>query len=141
MLDLNAELLVLQVIPLTVGASATITGAAIAVDTLNTGDLDMASLNIPAVTGSGSITVALQGSQTGTGGWTPLAVNALMTATSFVAVTAAMAAGTPVTIPIDPRGLTPFIRAVATLVGFSAYTIELQLFARNAQIGFNTNSG
>lgn len=141
MLDLNVELQVLQVIPLTVGASATITGSSIAVDTLNTGDLDMASLNIPAVTGSGSITVALQGSATGSSGWTALATTALMPATSFTAVTAAMAAGTPVTIPIDPRGLTPYIRAVATLAGFSAFTIELQLFARNAQQNFGTTSG
>ena len=141
MLDFNSEITVLQVIPLTVGATATITGAAVTVNTLNTGDLDMASLNIPAVTGSGSITVALQQSANGTTGWAAIPVTALMPATSFTAVTAAMAAGVPVTIPIDPRAIGPFIRAVATLAGFTAYTIELQLFARNAQIGFGTTSG
>lgn len=141
MLDLFKELVVLQVIPLTVGASATITGAAINVTPLNTGDMDCLSLNIPAVTGSGSITVKLQESPDGSTGWVDIPVTGLMTATAFVAVTAAMAAGTPLTINIDPRAIGPFIRGVATLAGFTAYTIELQMFSRNSQVGFGTTSG
>lgn len=139
MLDLTQELSILQLVPLAV-QTATFNGVGISVDTLNTGDLDLASLNVIAITGAGTITVQLQGAATLNGAYTNLAPTPLMPNTAFPAVAAALAA--PATLPIDPRGLAPFVRAQVTVTGtINPFTIEVQLFARPLQIGFNTNSG
>jgi len=138
MLDLTQELSVLQLIPLAT-ETATVTGTGVLVNNLDTGDLDMASLNVIAVTGSGTITVQLQSSASLSTGYTNLATTALMPNTAFPVVTAALTA--PATLAIDPRAIGPYIRAVATVVGISAFTIEVMLFGRALQIGFNTNSG
>lgn len=139
MLDLTAELAVLQVIPLA-AQTATFNSTGVAVNTLDTGDLDMASLNVIAITGTGTITVQLQGSTVSGSGYANLAPTPMMPNTAFPVVSAALTA--PETMPIDPRSLLPFIRAAVTVTGsISAFTIELQLFGRLLQIGFNTNSG
>lgn len=142
MLDLNSELNIVELIPLQ-AATATVTGASKAVNTLNTGDLDMASLNIIALAGNDGthgVTVALQQSADGSTNWLPIPTDPIMPATSFAKVVVNMTV--PVTIPIDPRGIGPFIRAVATFdSGVTAATIELQLFSRKLQQGFGTTSG
>jgi hypothetical protein len=137
MLDLTAELYVILLIPQ--GAkTATTTGTGVLVNNLNTGDLDMAQLMITAITGTGTVTVQLQGAPDNST-WTNLAPTSAMPNTAFPAVAANMT--TPITLPVDPRGLAPYIRAVATMSGITAYTIECLLFARKLQIGFGTTSG
>lgn len=139
MLDLTQELAILQVIPLA-AQTATFNSTGVAVNTLDTGDLDLASLNVIGITGTGTITVQLQGSASSGSGYTNLAPTPMMPATVFPVVSAALAA--PSTLPIDPRALSPYLRAAVTVTGsISAFTIELQLFGRLLQIGFNTNSG
>jgi hypothetical protein len=137
MLDLTAELDVILLIPL--GAkTATATGTGVLVNNLNTGDLDMAQLMINAITGTGTVTVQLQGAADNST-WTNLAPTPMMPNTAFPAVSANMT--TPITLPVDPRALPPYVRAVATMAGITAYTIECLLFARKLQIGFGTTSG
>lgn len=139
MLDLTTELSVLQLIPLQ-AATGTVTGTGLLVNNLDTGDLDMASLNVIGFTGSGSITVQLQSSQSLSTGYTNIAPTPMMPNTAFPAVTANLT--TPSTMPIDPRAIGPYVRAVATFTaGVSAATIEVLLFARALQQGFNSNSG
>lgn len=139
MLDLTQELSILQLIPLA-AATGTVTGTGVATNILDTGDLDLASLNVIAITGAGTITVQLQGSTVSGSGYANLAPTPMMPNTAFPAVSAALAA--PATLPVDPRALLPFTRAVATVTGsISAFTIEVMLFGRPLQIGFNTNSG
>lgn len=137
MLDLTQELDIIQLIPLA-AETATVTGTGVDVSNLDTGDLDLASLNVIAVTGAGSVTVQLQSSPDNLA-WTNIAPTALMPNTAFPAVTAALTA--PATLPIDPRAIGQYVRAVATCAGITAYTIEVMLFARKLQIGFNGNSG
>jgi|HubBroStandDraft_4_1064222.scaffolds.fasta_scaffold439908_1 hypothetical protein len=138
MLDLTSELAVLQVVPLA-AKTATFNSTGVAVNTLDTGDLDLASLNIIAITGTGTITVQLQGAPDDST-WTNLAVTPLMPATAFPVVSAALTA--PSTLAIDPRALSAYIRAAVTVTGsISAFTIEVQLFGRLLQIGFPTGSG
>lgn len=139
MLDLTQELSVIQVIPLA-AQTATFNSTGLAVNTLDTGDLDMASLNVIAITGTGTITVQLQGSTLVGSGYANLVPTPMMPNTVFPVVSAALTA--PATLPIDPRALLPFIRAAVTVTGsISAFTIECQLFGRLLQIGFNSNSG
>jgi hypothetical protein len=139
MLDLTAELAILQLIPLQAG-TGTITGPAVAVNTLNTGDLDLASLNVIGGSSYGTITVQLQQSANGTSGWANIPTTAQMPNTAFPVVSAALTS--PSVIPIDPRAIGPYIRAVATVAGgVTGFQIEVQLFARNLQIGFPSTSG
>ena len=138
MLDLNAEILALQLLPQQ-AITATVTGTGVSVDTLTSGDLDFAELMITGITGAGSVTVQLQGSATLNGAYTNLAPSGAMPSTVFPAVTANMAA--PIRLPVDPRALPPFIRAVATVVGITAATIECQLWYRSLQSGFPSTSG
>ncbi len=138
MLDLTQELTVFQLIPLQNG-TATITGDAVDVETLNTGDLDEASLNVIQGSSYGTIDVQLQQSADGSTGWGNIPTTPQMPATAFPQVTAALTA--PRTIPIDPRGIGPFIRAVATVVGATGFQIEVVLYGRKLQIGFPSTSG
>jgi len=138
MLDLNAEILALQLLPQQ-AITATTTGTGVSVNSLDTGDLDFAELMITGITGAGSITVQLQGSTTLNGTYANLATSAAMPATAFAAVTANMT--TPVRLPVDPRALPPYVRAVATVVGITGATIECQLFGRSLQTGFPSTSG
>jgi hypothetical protein len=138
MLDLNAEITALQLLPQQ-AITGTVTGTGVAVSTLNTGDLDFAELMITGITGAGSIVVQLQGSSTLNGTYTNLATSAAMPSTAFAPVTANMT--TPVRLPVDPRALPPFVRAVATVTGITAATIECQLFGRSLQTGFPSTSG
>ena len=139
MLDLNSELNIVQLIPLQAG-SGTITGTGVLVNGLNTGDLDMASLNLIGGSSFGSVTVQLQSSQSLSTGYTNIAPTALMPNTAFPAVTAALTA--PATLPIDPRAIGPYIRAVATAAGgVTGFDMEVVLYSRLAQQGFGTTSG
>lgn len=138
MLDLNAEVLLRKLL-LQQAGTATITGASLAVSDLDTGDLDFAQLMITGIVGAGTITVQLQGSATGTGGWTNLATTPAMPATAFAPVTADLAA--PVRLAVDPRGLQPFMRAVATVAGITNFVIECVLGCRSLQQGFPSTSG
>lgn len=138
MFDLNAEITALQLLPQQ-AITGTTTGTGVAVSSLNTGDLDFAELMITGITGVGTITVKLQGAATLNGVYSDLGISAAMPATAFAPVSANMSA--PVRLPVDPRALPPFVRAVATVVGISAATIECQLFGRALQIGFPSTSG
>ena len=138
MLDLTAELNVIQLIPLQNG-TGTITGTAKLVSGLNTGDLLLASLNVIQGSSYGTITVQLQQSLDGSTGWGNIPTTAQMPATAFPVVSAALTA--PSVLPIDPRAIGPYIRAVATVVGATGFQIEVQLFARNLQVGFPSTSG
>lgn len=138
MLDLTAELAILQLIPLQVGTE-TITGDAILVSGLNTGDLDMASLNVIGGSDYGTITVQLQESLDGETDWGNIPTTPQMPNTAFPVVSAALTS--PALLPIDPRAIGPYIRAVATVSGATGFSIEVVLFARNLQVGFPTTSG
>lgn len=138
MLDLTQELEILQLIPLQTGTE-TITGSSIAVNTLNTGDLDLASLNVIGGSDYGTITVQLQESETGDSNWTNIPTTALMPNTAFPVVSAALTS--PSVMPIDPRAIGPYIRAVATVSGATGFTIEVMLFGRALQIDFPSTSG
>lgn len=138
MLDLNSEIQVLQLLAQQ-AITGTVTGTGVSVNQLDSGDLDFAQLMITGITGTGTVTVQLQGSTTLNGTYTNLATTPLMPATAFTAVTANMT--TPVRLPVDPRGLQPYLRAVATVVGISAATIECLFLGRNLQNGFPSTSG
>lgn len=138
MLDIYNELLLLELIPQQAG-TATITGTGVSVDTLNTGDLDAAKLMITGISGSGSITVKLQHSNVSGSGYVDVPTTGDMPATAFTPVTANMT--TPVLLAVDPRGLLPFVRAVATVTGITNFTIEVELLGRKLQAGFPTTSG
>lgn len=138
MLDLKAEILTRKLIPQQAG-TVTITGASLAVNDLDGGDLDFAQLMITGIVGVGTVTVKLQGSATGTGGWADLPTTPAMPSTSFAAVAADLP--DPVRLPVDPRGLQPFIRAVATVAGITNFVIECFLACRSVQSGFPSTSG
>lgn len=139
MLDLTTEIQIQQLVPLAAETGA-FNGTGIAVATLNTGDLDIATLTMVLTTGTGTVVVQLQGSQTLSGAYTNLAATPMMPSTAFLAQAATTT--TPAVLPIDPRGLPPFIRAAVTVTGsVSAYTLEVLLLSRPLQVGFNSNSG
>ena len=138
MLDLFEELTILKLLPLQVG-TGTITGAAKLVSQLDTGDLDAASLNVVGIAGTGTVTVQLQESLNGTSGWVNIPTTALMPNTAFPAVAANLTG--PSLIPIDPRAIGPYIRAVSTVSGITGFTLECVLYCRLLQIGFTTTSG
>ena len=138
MLDLSAELNIIQLIPLQNG-TGTITGDSKYVGTLDTGDLDLASLNVIGGSDYGTITVQLQQSLDGSTDWGNIPTTAQMPATAFPVVSAALTS--PKLLPIDPRAIGPYIRAVATVSGATGFQIEVQLFSRLLQQGFPSGSG
>ena len=117
MLDLTQELSVLQLLPMA-AETATTTGTGVSVDTLNTGDLDACSLMINAIAGWGTVTVQLQQSATLNGTYVNIPPTPMMPNTAFPAVAANQTV--PVVIPIDPRGIGAYVRAVATMAGITA---------------------
>ena len=139
MLDISVSIVRLQLITLQV-ATATVTGASVIVSNTNTGDVLACTLNATNVTGTTpSVVVQLQDSADNAS-WANIAVNAVMPATAFAAVTASLAA--PVVIPIDPRGIRKYVRAVATITGTTpSMNINVDLERRPLQIGFNSVSG
>lgn len=139
MLDLTTEIQIQQLVPLAAETGA-FNGTGIPVATINTGDLDIATLTMVLTTGTGTVVVQLQGSQTLSGTYANLAPTPLMPNTAFPAQAATTT--TPVVLPIDPRGLPPFIRAAVTVTGsVSAFTTEILFLSRPLQVGFNANSG
>lgn len=139
MLDLTTEIQVQQLVPLAAETGA-FNGTGIPVATINTGDLDIATASLVLTTGVGTVVIQLQGSQTLGGAYTNLAVTPAMPNTAFPAIAATTTA--PVILPIDPRGLPPFIRASVTVTGsVSAFTMESLFVSRPLQVGFNSNSG
>lgn len=138
MLDLTTEIQVQQLIPLT-AETGSVNGTGVSVDGFNTGDIDLATLALIVTTGSGTIVVQLQGSATVSGTYVNLTPTPAMPNTAFPAQAASTTV--PINLPIDPRGLPPFVRAAVTATGITAFTLEVQLWSRPLQIGFNTNSG
>lgn len=138
MMDLTTEMQVQQLSALA-AQTGSFNGTGVSVATFNTGDIDLATLSLIVTTGSGTITGQLQGSATLNGAYTNLAVTPAMPNTAFPAQAASTTA--PINLPIDPRGLPPFVRLAVTAVGITAFTLESQLFSRPLQVGFNSNSG
>lgn len=139
MFDITQEITVLQIVPLA-AQTATFNSTGVLTQQLNTGDLDLGSLNVIAITGAGTITVQLQGAVSLNGTYANLVPTPAMPNTAFPVVSAALTA--PETMPIDPRGLSQYTRAAVTVTGsISAFTIEVMILGRPLQIGFNSNSG
>lgn len=139
MLDLTTEIQVQQLVPLA-AETAAFNGTGIPVATINTGDLDIATLSMILTTGVGTVVAQLQGSQTLGGAYTNLVPTPAMPNTAFPAQAATTTA--PAILPVDPRGLPPFIRLAVTVTGsVSAFTLESLFISRPLQVGFNSNSG
>lgn len=138
MMDLTTEMQVQQLSPLT-AQTGSFNGTGVSVDTFNTGDIDLCTLALIVTTGSGTIVAQLQGSATLNGTYVNLTPTPAMPNTAFPAQAASTTA--PVNLPIDPRGLPPFVRVAVTATGITAFTSEVQLFSRPLQVGFNSNSG
>lgn len=139
MLDFTTEIQVQQLVPLAAETGA-FNGTGIPVATINTGDLDIATLSMVLTTGTGTVIAQLQGSQTLSGTYANLAASPMMPNTAFPAQAATTTV--PVVLPIDPRALPPFIRLAVTVTGsVSAFTLESLFLSRPLQVGFGSTSG
>lgn len=139
MLDLTKEIIRSQLIPLQV-ATATVTGTGVNVSNTNTGDVLVMTANATNVTGTTpSCTVKLQDSADNSS-WADVVANAIMPATAFAAITTTLA--NPLVLPIDPRGVRKFVRAVATITGTTpSMNLNVDLERRPLQVGFPSTSG